>query len=70
MDSSIWGEEKGTSLIIASLPRPASASQRELQTQPLGDSLNPIGVAAWLAAVDARSELLKLFLIKRSIDKG
>ena len=63
-------EEKGTSLIIASLSRPAGASQRELQTQPLGDSLNPIGVAEWLAAVDARCELLKLFLIKRSIDKS
>ncbi len=64
------GRRKGTSLINASLSRPASVSQCELQTQPLRDSLNPIAVAAWLTAVDAGSELVKLFLIKRSIDKA
>ena len=51
-----------------SLSRSAGVSQRKLQTQAFGDSLHPIGVAKGSAAVDARSQLLKLFLIEGSVD--
>lgn len=63
-------EEKGTSLVVSFLPRSPGVSQGELQTQPLGGSLHPIGVAKGPATIDARSQLSHLLLIKGSVDLG
>ena len=66
-------QEKGTSLIVSllwRLSRSPRVSEGEGQAEAFGGTLNPILLATRPAAVDARSELLKLFLIKRSIDKS